>query len=221
MYSVVLMAALTTGMDAPDFGRRGCHGCHGCSGCYSCGGCWGGRGCCGGCYGCGGGCWGGGSSCGGGYGCGGGCWGGGSSCGGGYGCGCGGYASWGGGRVAGTGGAYYAYSPYGTPVTYTAQAQGTAAAAPASSGVMPATFVVNLPADAKLTVDGTPMRTTSARRVFATPPLQAGKTYSYTLRAEITRGGETFSATREMAVRPGQRTEVTLDIPTLTTTASR
>ena len=44
MYSVVLMAALTTGTDMPDCGRRG-----GCCGCYGgWGGCYGG---CGGCYG--------------------------------------------------------------------------------------------------------------------------------------------------------------------------
>ena len=50
MYSVVLMAALTTGVDLPDFGcRGGCYGGrrHGCCGCY--GGGWG-YGCCG-CYG--------------------------------------------------------------------------------------------------------------------------------------------------------------------------
>jgi uncharacterized protein (TIGR03000 family) len=68
MYSMVLMAALTTGVDLPDRGgcRGGCyggcyggrrHGCHGCcGGCYGCyGGCYG---CYGGCYGCYGGCYG-------------------------------------------------------------------------------------------------------------------------------------------------------------------
>jgi uncharacterized protein (TIGR03000 family) len=107
MYSVVLMAALTTGVDLPDFGRRGgCHGCRG--GCYGgCyggyGGCWGGGygyGCCGGGYG---GCWGGGygyGCCGGGYG---GCWGGG------YGYGCMGSGCWGGGYGYGCTG----YSCYG------------------------------------------------------------------------------------------------------------
>ena len=47
MYSVVLMAALTTTPAVPDFGRhRG-----GCWGGYSCCGCYGGYGCYG-CYGC-------------------------------------------------------------------------------------------------------------------------------------------------------------------------
>ena len=55
MYSVILMAALTTSSATPDFGRRGgCHSrCHGCSGSCGggCSGCWGGGyGCCGGGY---------------------------------------------------------------------------------------------------------------------------------------------------------------------------
>jgi uncharacterized protein (TIGR03000 family) len=49
MYSVVLMAALTTGGNAPDGHFRG-GGCCGCSG--GCGGCWGGDGGWGGGYGC-------------------------------------------------------------------------------------------------------------------------------------------------------------------------
>src|SRR5437764_116692 len=59
MYSVVLMAALTTtAAEAP-----ACWGCRGYSACYGCSGCYGGG--YGGCYGCWGGCWG---SCYGGYG---------------------------------------------------------------------------------------------------------------------------------------------------------
>jgi uncharacterized protein (TIGR03000 family) len=54
MYSLVLVAALTAGEQAPDLFHGGCHGCFGCNGC--CGGCWGCYGgCCGGCFG---GCWG-------------------------------------------------------------------------------------------------------------------------------------------------------------------
>ncbi|MGE3804669.1 MAG: TIGR03000 domain-containing protein [Gemmataceae bacterium] len=60
MYSVVLMAALSTG--AADVNchwgcgwrSHGCYSCYGCYGCYGCGGCYGCYGCygCGGCYGC-------------------------------------------------------------------------------------------------------------------------------------------------------------------------
>src|SRR5947209_1917827 len=52
MYSVVLMAALTTGGNVADCHHRG--GCHGCSGCHGYAGCHGCNGCygCYGCYGC-------------------------------------------------------------------------------------------------------------------------------------------------------------------------
>jgi len=104
MYSMVLMMAMNTSADVPDFGRRGggCCGC--CGGCY--GGGWGG--CYGGCYG---GCWGGGyGGCYGSYarwgGCYGGGWGGcyGGGCGGGYG-GCYG-GGWAGCSGGGWGGCY-------------------------------------------------------------------------------------------------------------------
>ncbi len=72
MYSVVLMAALTAGAEAPDCWWK--HGCYSCNGCYGCAGCYGCYGC-NGCYGCHGGGW----QCHGCYGC--------------YGChGCTGYA---------------------------------------------------------------------------------------------------------------------------------
>src|ERR1700682_4433287 len=59
MYSMVLMAALTTGSNAPDCGLlRGCgHANYSCAGCTGCSGCWGGAnyyngsGCWGACYG--------------------------------------------------------------------------------------------------------------------------------------------------------------------------
>src|SRR6266542_4169203 len=68
MYSMVLMAALTTGGQTPDWCfHRSCGGYNcGCYACWGCGGCHGNTrsGCYGGCYGCwscGGGCYGGGS----------------------------------------------------------------------------------------------------------------------------------------------------------------
>jgi uncharacterized protein (TIGR03000 family) len=183
MYSIVLMAALTTGGDMPDWGRRGCHGCWGgcycsCYGCYGCWGCWG---CCG--------CWGGYVS----WGCYGGC----------YGC-------WGG----------YAYSPYHPTVTYYASAPALATSSPAVYGLAQAPdwrraqLVVNLPADAKLTIEGMPTTQTSSRRVFTSPPLEPGTPYYYTLKAEVVRNGQRMVATRDVTVRAGQTTTVTLDIPT-------
>ncbi|HEV3116262.1 MAG TPA: TIGR03000 domain-containing protein [Gemmataceae bacterium] len=171
MYSVVLMAALSTGGEVPAFGRHGCHGCWGC-----CGGCWGCHGCCGGCWGCCGGCcggcWG---CCGGCHGCCGGCWGG-------YG---GGGYHHGGGRRADVGTTRYI------------------AKAPQAK---PATIVVDLPSDARLFVDDEPTTSTSARRVFESPKLEARNNYSYMLRAELQRDGQTYQQTKKIFVRAGRET---------------
>lgn len=208
MYSVVLMAALTAGGEAPacHWGHGGCHGCYGCSGCS---GCWG---CCGGCYG---GCYGGCHGCSGCWGCCGGCWGGYSSCYGCYGCyGC--HGCW------GCGGCYGGYS--GAPVVIepgsghmeSAPAEGEAPAEKVkppkkepkkdAQGAAPsprARVIVSLPADAKLYVNDQLMRSTSARRVFRTPELDSAQTYYYVMRAEILRDGKTVSQTRRVTVRPG------------------
>jgi uncharacterized protein (TIGR03000 family) len=230
MYSVVLMTALTVGGEVPDFGRRGgrCGGCYG--GCYGgwagCYGCSGG-GCCGGWggYGCfGGGCWGG-------YGCSG-CSGGGYVGSGGWG---GGYGRWGGyggygGMGRGYGRAYSGapYAPmfgYAAPlapgVVYTAQVQDVAPPVTTSSVAAPATIVVNLPPDASLTVQGQPTRSASSRRVFVSPPLDPNQSYSYTLRATVTRNGEPLSVVRQVAVRPGRQTEVNLAFPAASASARR
>jgi uncharacterized protein (TIGR03000 family) len=221
MYSVVLMAALTVGGETPDFGRRGgrCGGCYGgCSGGWSgCFGCWGGgyvgRGCYGcsgcygrwggGCYGCFGGCY---RACGGCYGCGGGC----------YGCGCGGFSY---GSPSGVRMGYGGYS--GAPGVYMAQVPMSPPLAQPVPQAAPATVVVNLPADARLSVQGQPTRSNSSRRVFVSPPLEPGQSYSYTLKAQVVRDGQPLSVTREVAVRPGGRTEVNIDFPTATASARR
>ena len=101
---------------------------------------------------------------------------------------------------------------------YTVQAPPTATAPP---GAAPATVVVNLPADAKLTVEGRPTTSTSSRRVFVSPPLQTGQTYSYSLDAQVTRDGQTQTVHRDLPVQAGQRSEITLDFPTTTTSARR
>lgn len=217
MYSMVLMAALTTGTDLPDGRRRGgggggCCGCYGGMG-YGGGGCYGGMGY-GGCYG----------GWGGGYGMGGG-WGGGY--GGGYGRGYawGGYSPmWGGG---------YAYSPnfYGTtsaPIygnnnaylglgtnitgnTGNLGAMQSMYFNPGMNQGNAARIIVRLPADAKLTIDGEPTQSISNVRVFESPPLEQGKTYHYTLRAERRRNNQTETASKTIEVRAGQPTQVTLD----------
>jgi uncharacterized protein (TIGR03000 family) len=73
-----------------------------------------------------------------------------------------------------------------------------------------ATLVVHLPEDARLTVDGQATASTSGTRVFASPPLADGKDYCYTLRAEVTRDGETQTVTRQVVIRAGDEKHITL-----------
>ncbi len=72
----------------------------------------------------------------------------------------------------------------------------------------PATIVVTLPAEAKLSVDGTATTSTSDRRVLQTPVLETGSDYVYTLRAEVVRDGQTMVETQQITVRAGETTEV-------------
>lgn len=198
MYSIVLMAALTTGSTTPDcHWARGCHG-----GCYGGGysGCWGG------CYG---GCYGGGHY---GYGCGGG-WhghhGGYASTS--YGCsGCyGGYGGW---NCYGCAGGYANSYPMVAPVYQGAPVDRQPEVVPPPKKKNPdevsngsrAKVIVQLPADAKLFIDDHQMKATSATRAFQTPELEAGQVYYYVLRAEVVRDGQRKVETARVILRPGQ-----------------
>jgi uncharacterized protein (TIGR03000 family) len=187
MYSLVLMMALTTGGDTPAFGCRGCCGCFGCRGCHGCCGCWG----CKGCHGCCG-CWG----CHGCHGC---C---GCYC---HGC-CGCYGCCGAVVV-----------PHGTPAPAPKKEgkkeDGEKKEKEGAAAANTATIVVNLPAQATLTIDGAATRSTSATRVFVTPALEDGKEYYYTLTAEMVRDGQKVTATRKVAVRAGEESRVSLEFP--------
>jgi uncharacterized protein (TIGR03000 family) len=238
MYSMVLMAALTSGGTTPDCHfRGGCSGCYG--GCY--GGGWGGgcHGCHGGyygnCYGsCYGNCYGGWGS---GYGCAGSCWGGSASAGcwgASYGC----YGCYGGGFGYGPG--YYGsgwetMTPGGVAPSY----MPGATMPPASGETLPkpkadgkdgtslapnrARLIVELPADAKLYIDDQAMKTTSGRRTFHTPDLKDGQTYYYMLRAEVVRDGKPLSEERRVILRAGDvvRTDFTALSPAVSTASAR
>lgn len=76
-----------------------------------------------------------------------------------------------------------------------------------------ATLIVSLPANAKLTVDGQATKSTSATRTFSTPALEPGKTYKYTLKAEVPVGAKTEVITREVQIKAGEETKVTMSLP--------
>jgi uncharacterized protein (TIGR03000 family) len=227
MYSVVLMMALSGSADVPAFGHKGCSGCYGCSGyvsvSYGCEGCCGGgrhhharHGCHGG-YSC--------CGCTGSYG-----W----SChGGAYYGGCTGSYGW-----ACHGGAYYGGCAGGYIID-----GGGMMVEPAHHDEMkggdkgkggdkkpepvkepksgdkeaslnaPATLVVSLPAEAKLSVDGYATKSTSSVRTLASPTLEAGKDYVYTLTAELVRDGKPVTTSKEVTVRAGEAINVALEFP--------
>lgn len=83
----------------------------------------------------------------------------------------------------------------------------------------PATLVVSLPAEAKLSIDDIQTRSASAQRVFATPALEAGKEYTYTLTAEIVREGQKVTASKQVVVRAGEETRVSIEFPVATVAA--
>lgn len=218
MYTLVLLATLTTGASSADFcglfskhfNRNSCYGA--CAGCYGCGGCVGnscfGRSCFGAsCFGCSG-CFG--SSC---AGCNGACYGGSAfvssySCHGCYGCyGCYGCAG------AATSYGYGSSSPtYGTVPSsgYSEAPVVTTSAKPVTAE--PARLVVALPVDAKLYVDGN-LTTTADKSVrsFRTPELQVGEQYVYTLKVEVVRGGKTLTESKQVIVTAGNEARAEFD----------
>ena len=93
------------------------------------------------------------------------------------------------------------YTPYGGGVAL-AQATGTEA-----------TLIVHLPEDATLTIDGEKTTSTSANRVFVSPPLEEGKEYAYTLKAQVVRDGKAQTVTERVTIRGGEVSRVELTEP--------
>jgi uncharacterized protein (TIGR03000 family) len=77
----------------------------------------------------------------------------------------------------------------------------------------PATLVINVPTNARLTIEGQPVASMAMERILVSPPLQRGKTFVYNLKAQIERPGGPVTTTREVEVRAGETSRVTLTIP--------
>jgi uncharacterized protein (TIGR03000 family) len=67
-----------------------------------------------------------------------------------------------------------------------------------------AKLVVELPANAKLFIDGKPVKATAGVRTFHTPALEPGRPYYYMVRIERMRDGQPVSETRRIIVHAGQ-----------------
>ena len=218
MYSVVLLAALTAGGQAPDCHNCGAASYSGCYGGWHCGLCGSYGSCYGSCYGnygidAGYGCYG---SCTGAYFANpGACWGG-ACCGGCY--GAYGYPDYSSSGCNGCTGSYGAASPYfAAPGSVAPSAPATMpdhkgetlpapAKKPAPETLAPsrAKLIVEVPAGAKLYIDDHAMTTPSQHRVFQTPTLEPGQTYYYEVRVETTHDGKALSQTKRVLLRAGQ-----------------
>jgi uncharacterized protein (TIGR03000 family) len=79
----------------------------------------------------------------------------------------------------------------------------------------PAHITVNLPADAKIFIEGaeipSPSPLASDRRLFVTPDLKPGAVYRYTVSAEIVRDGKTLNVTEKVAVQAGSHAKIQLN----------
>jgi uncharacterized protein (TIGR03000 family) len=203
MYSVVLMAALTTGGSTPNCHWNAFHGCHGCHG-----------GCYGGCYG---GCSGGGcAGCNGSY----------SVSWYGLGYGCYGYAGYTGLPAYGCYGCYGGYGCYGassySPIIMPVVPSSEKAPAPkvddkkkGTALPAPARLLVQVPADAKLYIDNRLTKATSASRTFTTPVLMPGQVYYYEVKAEVVRDGKVMNETKRILVRAGQDSQASFNETTM------
>jgi uncharacterized protein (TIGR03000 family) len=78
----------------------------------------------------------------------------------------------------------------------------------------PATILVNLPANAKLFVDGAATTSTSASRVLVTPALPADQQFTYNLKAETVINGQTVVQQQQVTVQGGQQTPVSFKFDT-------
>jgi uncharacterized protein (TIGR03000 family) len=77
----------------------------------------------------------------------------------------------------------------------------------------PATLVVQVAADARLEIEGSPTQQTGAVRRFRSPPLAVDRDYIYTLRATWRQAGQERQAERKVRVRGGQTVDVDLRTP--------
>src|SRR5262245_14511022 len=90
---------------------------------------------------------------------------------------------------------------------------GWAATAQPGAKDAPAEITIIVPADAEVFFDGNPTKEKGTERLYVTPPLVVGKTYSYEVRARWEDGGKPVERTRKVEVTGGARVRVNLLAP--------
>jgi len=77
-------------------------------------------------------------------------------------------------------------------------------AAPADRAVL----ALQVPADAKIWVQGEATKQDGAVRTFVSPPLEPGKTYTYAVKAQWTENGKPVEQSQNVTVRAGNRSQL-------------
>jgi uncharacterized protein (TIGR03000 family) len=108
-----------------------------------------------------------------------------------------------------------------TPAQPTAPATGPAKKATSLDNAAPATLIVTVPANARLTIDGEATTSTTTQRVFVSPALNFGREYHYTLEAAYQKDGKTVKVSKEVAVQAGTETRVNFNAEAPAEVASR
>jgi uncharacterized protein (TIGR03000 family) len=72
---------------------------------------------------------------------------------------------------------------------------------------------VNVPADAKVFVNGLATTSTGGERQYVSRDLQSGFNYTYEVKAEIVRDGKTVEQVKQVNLRAGQTAELAFDFP--------
>jgi uncharacterized protein (TIGR03000 family) len=86
--------------------------------------------------------------------------------------------------------------------------------APNPVPVTSARLTIQLPADARLWIDGQPTNQTGAVRTFETPAnLNPGRTYNYHLHAEWTENGQVVARDRDLSFQAGNQAVVNMTVP--------
>lgn len=74
-------------------------------------------------------------------------------------------------------------------------------------------LTVNVPADARIFVDGNPTTSTGPVRHFHSPPLAPGRNYTYTLEARWNDNGHAVTQTQKVDVAAGSNRSLTFQAP--------
>ena len=71
-----------------------------------------------------------------------------------------------------------------------------------------------MPADARFTFDNYTSPAKSDTHIIVSGPLGAQESKTYTLKAEVVRNGQVQTIEKQVTVRSGEQTQVTLSLPT-------